>query len=83
MDKMNILAPEPSNLRDDNLIHSDRELVTVKTLAAMMDTQESTIRDWVLDGRIPYVKMPTGALRFHLATIRRWYESGMVIPQRM
>ena len=48
-----------------------------------MDAHESTIRDWVLDGKIPYVKMPTGALRFHLPTIRQWYESGMVIPQRV
>ena len=79
---MNILTSQASNMRDDILAERERELITVKTLAALMDTHESTVRDWVLDGKIPYIKMPTGALRFHLPTIRQWYESGMIIPQR-
>ena len=79
---MNILTAQASNMRAEILAERERELVTVKTLASLMDAHESTIRDWVLDGKIPYVKMPTGALRFHLPTIRQWYESGRVIPQR-
>ena len=62
---------------------SEQELVTVKTLAALIDVRERTIRDWMLDGKIPYVKLPTGGIRFHLPTIRQWYRSGMVDSVRL
>jgi excisionase family DNA binding protein len=57
---------------------SERELVSVKTLAMILDVTENTIRDWILDGKIPYVKLPTGGIRFHLRTIRQWYSAGRV-----
>ena len=62
---------------------SEQELVSVKTLAALIDVRERTIRDWMLDGKIPYIKLPTGAIRFHLPTIRQWYGSGMVEAVRL
>ena len=60
-----------------------RELVRIHTLAVMIDVKEKTIRDWMLDGKIPYVKMPTGAVRFHVPTIRQWYKPGMVDSMRV
>lgn len=54
------------------------EIVTVKTLSSIIDTPIGTIRNWCSKGQIPYVKLPTGGVRFHLPTIRQWYKSGTV-----
>ena len=62
----------------ETLESTERELVSIKTLAGLLDYKESTIRDMVFDGKIPYVKMPTGSIRFHIPTIRKWYRAGVV-----
>lgn len=56
----------------------EKELVTARTLGEMLDVKIATIRDWKLKGKIPYVKLPTGGVRFHVQTIRKWYRSGNV-----
>ena len=81
MERLNNLASDSSNLREPG--QPEPELVSVKTLASIMDAEEKTIRDWILDGKIPYVKLPTGAIRFHLATVRQWYSRGMVQSVRL
>ena len=78
MELLNKSLSNASNIERELYANRERELVSAKTLAMIIDAQESTIRDWVLDGKIPYVKMPTGALRFHLPTVRKWYQPGMV-----
>ena len=80
---LNNFVFDASNTREPVFDSGGRELVTVKTLAMWMDTHESTIRDWVLDGKIPYIKIPTGGVRFHLPTIRKWYQPGTVDMQRV
>jgi excisionase family DNA binding protein len=79
---MNISAPNASKMMEDLIQNPERELVTIKRLAMLMDAGEKTIRDWILDGKIPYVKLPTGGIRFHLPTVREWYRRGMVSSVR-
>jgi len=62
----------------ETLESTERELVSIKRIAVLLDYEESTIRDMVFDGKIPYVKMPTGSIRFHIPTIRKWYSAGVV-----
>lgn len=53
------------------------ELISVKTLGALLDVPEKTIRTWIYQRRVPYHKI--GALvRFKLKEIRAWYEAGRV-----
>lgn len=80
---LNNFVVDASNIKESLFDFGERELVNVKTLAMLMDTHESTIRDWVLDGKIPYIKMPTGGVRFHLPTIRKWYRPGTVETQQV
>lgn len=56
----------------------EQEVVTIKTLSHLIDTPAKTIRRWYLSGKMPYVKLQTGGVRFHMPTIRKWYKSGMV-----
>ena len=67
-------------METETLENTQRELVTVRTLAYLLDTQQLTIRDWVYRGKIPYVKMPTGGIRFWVPAIRRWWRPGIVEP---
>ena len=83
MNPLNNSKPKASNIVEDLLMDSEQELVSVKTLAILMDVRAKTIRDWILDGKIPYVKLPTGGIRFHLPTVRQWYRSGMVDSVRL
>jgi excisionase family DNA binding protein len=49
-----------------------RELVSVPTLAMILDVKEKTIRKWVAERRIPFHKLGK-LVRFHVGEIRSWY----------
>lgn len=68
------------NVHLETLENTQRDLVSVRTLSLLIDTPEPTIRDWVYDGKIPYVKLPSGGIRFAPQTIRQWWRRGVVEP---
>ena len=45
---------------------------TVKSLAEKFSVTEATVRKWVRLNRIPFIKLPTGAIRFDPQEIDRW-----------
>jgi predicted DNA-binding transcriptional regulator AlpA len=64
----------------------DPELVSVKTLARLLDISEKTIWDWIYKSRrqrtldpIPYHKLG-GLVRFSLREIRAWVDRRKVRP---
>lgn len=63
----------------------ERELVTAKHLAPLLDVSVRTIWDWVKAAKnnhsgdgIPFVNVPPGSrnLRFPIKKVRLWYERG-------
>ena len=61
----------------ETLGNTTRELVSKRTLAHLLDVNSiRTIEGWVQDGKIPYVKLPTGGIRFEIRTIRNWWGNG-------
>lgn len=55
------------------------ELLTVPEVAALLRVRISTVRSWVLNKRIPYVKC--GRILFDRATVERWIASRVVPAQ--
>ena len=47
------------------------DLLTVGDVAMMLRAREKTIRQWVYQGKIPYLKI-NGLLRFEVLVIGRW-----------
>jgi excisionase family DNA binding protein len=39
------------------------QLLTVAQAAALLNVSDKTIRRWVTDDKVPYVKLPSGGLR--------------------
>lgn len=39
------------------------QLLTVAQAASLLNVSEKTIRRWVADDKVPYVKLPAGSLR--------------------
>lgn len=64
----------------ETLETTSREYVSVKTLSHLIDAAEPTVRAWVYLGKIPYVKLKTGGIRFKVAAVRRWMDAGTVNP---
>jgi len=65
------------------------ELVTIKTLSALIDTPEKTIRDWIYRSRktptfdpLPYHKLG-GLVRFRLRDIETWIDRRRIRPNPM
>lgn|GEM_PF-4158178 len=52
-------------------------LVTTVELAAVLRVHPSTIRRWVLAGA-PVLRLP-GSLRFDMAAVRSWLETGRAV----
>lgn len=50
---------------------TNRQYVSPKTLAAMLDVTPWTIRQWVIRGKIPAVKINSRVLRFDLREVGR------------
>ena len=55
------------------------ELLTVPELAALLRVRVSTVRSWVLQKRIPYVKC--GRILFDRAAVEKWIAS-RAVPAR-
>ena len=56
-----------------------RELVSVETLAELLDVKERTVREWVAKKVVPYHKLGR-LVRFNLQEVRKWYHSREVAP---
>ena len=39
------------------------QLLTVAQAASLLNVSEKTVRRWVSDGKVPYVKLPSGGVR--------------------
>jgi len=39
------------------------QLLTVAQAASLLNVSEKTVRRWVSDGKVPYVKLPSGGAR--------------------
>ncbi len=47
------------------------QLLTVAQAASLLNVSEKTIRRWVTDGKVPYVKLPSGGVRIRRARCSR------------
>ena len=56
------------------------ELIKIGRVAEMLDAPVKTVRRWIFERKIPYHKLPSGAIRFHIAEVRQWYNSSRVAP---
>ena len=54
---------------------SDR-LLNTGELAALLAVSVNTVRKWRHQERIPYVKVGTGTIRYHLKTVLSWLQPG-------
>ena len=62
---------------DDNV-----RLVSLKTIAAMLDADRSTIRRWLRDADIEPVVVGrgrSGAIRYRWCDVQRWLESFQIV----
>jgi len=48
------------------------ENMTAKQVAKYLQVKEKTIRNWTSEGKIPFVKLPTGTVRYKLSEIEKW-----------
>jgi len=55
------------------------ELISAKTLSALLDVPEATIRKWVLKKKIRYRKIGK-LVRFDVKEIRSWCNANIVNP---
>ena len=63
---------------DDDSALRPVEMVSLKTLAAMLDADRSTVRRWLSDAGVPAVAIGqgrNGAIRYRLRDVRQWLES--------
>jgi excisionase family DNA binding protein len=55
-------------------------LMTVRDVAAMTGFSEGTLRHWVSQRRIPFVRISDRCVRFLLADIEAWLAAKCVAP---
>ena len=51
--------------------NTNRQYVSPKTLAGMLDVTPWTVRQWVIRGKIPAIKINSRVLRFDLQRVGR------------
>jgi excisionase family DNA binding protein len=59
------------------------KLLTVKQAAEMLGYSVFSIRKLMQIRRIPWIKLPSGSIRFDAAKLERWAQSGAVEPDRI
>ena len=52
-----------------NVNQGERNMVSAKRLADMLDVSVRTIRNWQKAGRLPYTKITRGTVRFEVAEV--------------
>jgi excisionase family DNA binding protein len=68
-----VLVPSPANLPSP-----EQALLTVRETAAVLRLSTSTIRSWILQRRIPFVKLYNKAIRFRRTDIEALIASSVV-----
>jgi len=53
-------------------------LLTVREVAALTGFSEGTLRHWVSQGRIPFVRISARCVRFRRTDIESWLETKVV-----
>jgi excisionase family DNA binding protein len=57
----------------DNSIGIGKRFLSVKSIAIFLDVSEYTIRKWIEQKRIPFIRIAgTNTIRFDIAEIQKW-----------
>jgi excisionase family DNA binding protein len=49
-----------------------RRLLTARDVAEQLGVSPETMLRWHRDGKVPGIRLPSGAIRFHPAAIEEW-----------
>ena len=60
-------------------MHDGKILLTVVEVAELTGFAEGTIRHWVSDLRIPYIRISSRCIRFRREDIERWIAEKSVV----
>ena len=60
--------------------YSMEPLLTLAEVAAALKVSKSTLYKWVEANRIPFLKLPNGAVRFKQETVNDWLERAVQNP---
>src|SRR5262249_9723979 len=61
---------------------SERILLTISEVATLTGFHEGTLRHWVSEGRIPFVRISARCVRFRRDAIERWLAALAIEPRR-
>lgn len=61
-------------LSDDDPLHNEDRLLTIKEVAELTGLQVSSLYHFVADGRIPVVRLSRRCIRFRLSALHQWWD---------
>lgn len=63
--------------------HENPQLIKAEALASMLSVSVRTIRAWQKEGRIPFVKLSRGTVRFSVPSVMEALEQRTVAPRKV
>lgn len=60
---------------------SEKILLNTRELAALIGFSEGTLRHWVSESRLPFLRLSARCVRFRLSDIQEWLAGKVVGPE--